>query len=259
MKKIIAILLCLSFVLVAFAACNKEEQPDDQDKDPVVDPTDSDEPTDSDTDPVDSDPDPVIPDEPVDDIPVLDLEGVEAVRYSSLGQDATYTIGGGDKLMSFFEEPFESFLGVCKYYEDNDFELYGYNVLGTIHSATYTRGNNMYHIYWAEGESKLNIVSSKNAGALPTNAPEVTTGDVKTSVTQIQSTEINGQGYVVQLADGSFIINDGGYAHRVDELWDTLKTLNGSEEGIIIRAWFITHFPCFTAFADKYASKVTLE
>jgi hypothetical protein len=71
-------------------------------------------------------------------------------------------------------------------------------------------------------------------------------------------------GYVVRLADGSFIIYDGGYEIRLDELWDTLTTLNGGDKDIVIRAWLLTHphgdhYPCFIAFSNTYASRVTLE
>ena len=270
MKKLIAILLCLAFMLTTFAACTPAEDPAD---DPTKDTSDSTDTTDTndtndtedttDTEDNTSDTEDKKDEEPA--APVLDLEGVEAVRYSSLGEDDSYSIFGGDKLSSFFEEPIESFFGVCKYYQDNNWELYNYNVLNGNHFATWTRGVRLVHIYWIECESELNIVSSSTSGELlPPLEPEVTTGKFKTSVTQIQSPEINGMGYVIQLEDGSFIIQDGGNAGRVDEMWNTLVSLNGGETGIVIRAWLITHghgdhYPCFSSFVSKYASKVKLE
>ena len=144
--------------------------------------------------------------------------------------------------------------------------------MGNVVSATYVKGDAMMHVYWIGGEiNELCIVNSKTAArALPPVTPEVTTGENDTIVTQMRalerdnSTNLNGMGYVVKLADGSFIIYDGGYAVRLEELWDTLTTLNGGEEGIVIRAWLVTHahgdhYPCFLAFASTYASKVTLE
>ncbi len=276
MKKIIAILLCLTFVLGVFAACNKvEEQPDNTndnnvntDNENTGDENTGDENTGDENTGDENTGDENVGDEGVDDVvdakPVLDLEGVEPLRYTTLGQDTQYTITNGDVVMSFFFEPFESFLGVCKYYEKNGYTLYNYNVLGNLHSATYTKKTNLCHIYWIEGENKLNIVTSKTSGTLLPDHTEDITGNVPVSVTQIQSPEINGQGYVIQLSDGSFIINDGGYAHRADEVWNVLKELNGGEEGIVIRAWVLTHAhgdhtPCFATFATKYGSKVKLE
>jgi hypothetical protein len=119
--------------------------------------------------------------------------------------------------------------------------------------------------------NELGIVISDVAGkALPPVVPEVTTGEYETIATQMRAlesdkgTKINGMGYVIRLADGSFIVYDGGYTKRLPELWNVLTTLNGGEEGIVIRAWLLTHAhgdhdQCFLAFADEYGSKVTLE
>jgi glyoxylase-like metal-dependent hydrolase (beta-lactamase superfamily II) len=79
-----------------------------------------------------------------------------------------------------------------------------------------------------------------------------------------KGTKINGMGYVIRLADGSFIVYDGGYTKRLPELWNVLTTLNGGEEGIVIRAWLLTHahgdhYAAFRAFAPLYADNVTLE
>ncbi len=197
---------------------------------------------------------------------VLDLEGVEPVKHSDLGYDDNYSNNcKGEYFMSYYEEPIESFLGVCKYHENNGYELYGYNVLNGNHFATYVKGEKLAHIYWIECESELNVAISDNCGeAMPPKTPAMTTGEYKTSVTQLQSTEDNGMGYAVQLADGSFILYDGGYANRADEMWNTLVALNGNEDNIVIRAWLITHshndhYQCFSEFSNKYADKVTLE
>ena len=204
--------------------------------------------------------------------PVFDLTGVEPIRYTTLGADYQYTVGGGSKLTKYMDEPKESFLGVCKYFDSNGFKLYGYNEMGNVLAATYTRAGLMMHVYWIGGElNELAIVNGRESGkALPPAVPEVTEGKYDTVITQMRaveadvSTQINGMGYVVRLADGSFLVFDGGYSTRVDELWDTLVTLNGGEDGIVIRAWLLTHghgdhTQCYFAFADKYASRVTLE
>ena len=273
MKKLIAILLCLAFMLTTFAACTPAEEPvDDPDKDTSdsTDTNDTEDTTDTndDEDTTDTEDNTADTEDKKDEesaAPVLDLTNVEAVRYTSLGPDDSYTIYGGDKLTSFFEEPVESFFGVCKYYEDNGWTLYNYNVMNGNHFATWTRGVRLVHIYWIECESELNLVTSSISGELlPPLEPEVTTGDFKTSVTQYKSKANNGMGYVVQLADGSFMILDGGYDHCTDDLYNTLVSLNGSEKDIVIRTWLITHSHgdhtgTFQSFASKYASKVKLE
>ena len=280
MKKAIALLICLCFIFSTFVACNHDDQQrgennvntpedentedsnseNDENKEENKDPDDENKPGDS----TDS--------EIVDTRPVLDLTGVEPIRYTTLEEDYQYLAGGDGKLSKFLNEPKESFLGVCKYLEDMSYELYGYNELGNVCSATYTRGSVMMHVYWVGGElNELSIVNSRKGGmTLPAAIPEVTSGKNDTVVTQMRATEdnpktqINGMGYVIRLADGSFIVYDGGYRERASELWDTLTTLNGGEEGIVIRAWLLTHAHgdhtyCFYAFSELYANKVTLE
>ena len=44
-------------------------------------------------------------DEIIDAKPTLELEGVEPIRYSSLGVDYQYTIVGGDRVSKFLNEP----------------------------------------------------------------------------------------------------------------------------------------------------------
>ncbi len=265
MKKIIALLLCLAFVAGVFVACNNVEEP------PVVEPDNGTTEEPSGDGDGDGNGDQEAPDTNEGDSTGLDLTGVESIRYTSLGEDYQYLVGS-NRVSKFTNEPKESFLGVCKYFEESSYELYGYNELGNVLSATYVKGDAMMHVYWIGGEvNEVCLVNSKKGGrALPPKTPEVTTGENDTIVTQMRalerdnSTAINGMGYVVRLADGSFIIYDGGYDIRLGELWDTLTTLNGGEEGIVIRAWLITHahgdhYPCFLAFAHTYASKVTLE
>ena len=197
--------------------------------------------------------------------PVLDLEGVDPIDYDDLDYDDTYSMTSDEWLLSYYEQSFDTFLGVCKYFEDSGYGLYGYNVLADNHFATFVKGKKLAHIYWIECESELNVVLSDNSGeALPPKEPAVITGEYRTSVTQLQSERHNGMGYVIQLADGSFIIYDGGYEEQIDQLWETLVSLNGGEENIIIRGWVITHshndhYTCFSGFSDKYADKVTLE
>lgn len=195
----------------------------------------------------------------------LDLEGVEPVNYKDLDYDDSYSIADKEWLMSYYEETFETFLGVCKYQEDNGYELHSYSVKNGNHFATYVKGKELLHFYWIKCESELNVVLSKNCGdALPPKTPEVTSGEHKTSVTQLKSNVHNGMGYVIKLADGSFILYDGGYIGAEEEMWSALVDLNGGEENIVIRAWLLTHshsdhYKAFSGFSDKYADRVTLE
>ena len=66
----------------------------------------------------------------------------------------------------------------------------------------------------------------------------------------------DGQGYILRLPDGRFIIHDGGYSGG-DRVYKALRELEDGD--ITIAAWFISHphgdhFPAFIDFISKYGS-----
>ena len=96
-----------------------------------------------------------------------------------------------------------------------------------------------------------------------------------TTITQVgqyrdddYDTTYNGMCYIVRLADGSFIIVDGGvdtkkenYAER---FYNVLKKQAPDPDNIVIAAWIFTHghsdhVDMFGKFAQSYADKVTVE
>jgi phosphoribosyl 1,2-cyclic phosphodiesterase len=52
-----------------------------------------------------------------------------------------------------------------------------------------------------------------------------------------------GQGYIYRLADGRFLVHDGGckYDCRPDFMYDAIKELATDKNNIVIAAWFISH------------------
>ena len=302
-SRLLALLISASLLSGALAACNSEyepskEKPSITDSEDTVDEesteesineesepeeeessteteeatedsteeSESEEPTPSDTDTQE----PSVPDAP-DEKTGLDFTDVEPINYTTLRINYTYVIGSGNTLTKYMNKTRDDFLGVCKHFSNDGYELYGYNEMGNLVSATYTKAGLMMHVYWIGGEmNELAVVRGWIYNTLPPATPEVTTGKADTVITQMRANEpevdtrINGMGYVIRLADGSFIIYDGGYAGRADELWDALTALNGGDKNIVIRAWLITHSHgdhtgCFDAFSQKYASMVNLE
>ena len=71
---------------------------------------------------------------------------------------------------------------------------------------------------------------------------------------------------IYTLADGSFIVVDGGFAQDADHVYKTLKELNEREDGkIVVAAWIMSHhhgdhIGAFNAIADKeYAKEINIE
>lgn len=75
----------------------------------------------------------------------------------------------------------------------------------------------------------------------------------------------NGMCYVLTLADGSYLVYDGGCTPDGEALYQYLKEHNRRSDGqIVIAAWILTHadgdhFFGFRAFARTHAADVTLE
>lgn len=80
----------------------------------------------------------------------------------------------------------------------------------------------------------------------------------------IQVSHDNGLGMIVRLADGSFIIYDGGYATETDELYAFLKANTPGGKKPVISAWLLTHthkdhYGCFDAFIRKYSDSIEIK
>ncbi len=90
-----------------------------------------------------------------------------------------------------------------------------------------------------------------------------------TEKTSVLLTQLNlydfGMSYVLRLADGRFIVIDGGWniERDVDKLYNCLKK-QAITENPVIAAWILSHphsdhYHCFIGFIDKYGDKVTVE
>ncbi len=179
--------------------------------------------------------------------------------------DNSYLCGDSSRLNSYEEKTYEDFDRICRYLVYDGYDEYCSSERNGSAFATYIKGSKLASIYWLKERGELNIVMSSTAGKnLPPATPGVTDGRFETTVVQLQQTEkVNGMGYIIRLADGSFIIYDGGYANMTEPLYNKLVELSGGEN-IVIRAWVLTHshadhYPAFAGFAASYADKVSLE
>ena len=82
----------------------------------------------------------------------------------------------------------------------------------------------------------------------------------------VGSASNGGMSYVIRLADGTFIVVDGGYAtnREADGLYELLMANTADGKQPVISAWFITHlhydhYGCLKKFTEKYSDKVTVK
>lgn len=191
----------------------------------------------------------------------------------------TYTTASGAVIKNYSNPTSAKITALRNAYLANGYELYNSAVMGNISSATYVRGSELAHLYWM-GTSWIKVVTSTSEGVrlpdMPTKTGEVKvqqltgTNGYKSYDSQYKKTKNevavlagktkpysstvdtsqdpntgNGMGYIIRLADGSFIIYDGGYFADVQEVSSVLASLSGKAQNksseLIIRAWFVTH------------------
>lgn len=179
--------------------------------------------------------------------------------------DVTYDCQDDSVLRTYKSKTADDFAQVRDYYTSLGYEVYSQNQKNGNDFITLVNDNAMAHIYYLAFNGELNVVTSDTAGAtLPPKTPAVTTGDYPITVTQMQDKRhVNGMGYIIQLADGSFIVYDGAYADQSRSIMQYLQSAAGDND-ILIRAWVLTHshndhYPAFHFFAQKYTKSVTVE
>ncbi len=131
--------------------------------------------------------------------------------------------------------------------------------------ATYTHpdGKTLHLGYYPTLQNGTLRLISVPTGYLPATEPPAYTRVTDTTFTQIkrEGAELNtaaGMSYIMQLADASFIIIDGGPANTKDEddLLAYLRSLTPNGQKPIIAAWFITHaHPDHMALANNFLVK----
>ena len=170
------------------------------------------------------------------------------------------------------------------------------NLEGNVYT-TYTNGKQIVTLTYTPTTKEMRVLMELSANtALPADDNFTpSSNDVATTVTQVGQWYVDtateeylyypesglgnifgethdfaagnnsGMGYVIRLADGSFIIVDGGYntEEHADNLYNVLKEQAGDSE-IVIAAWIFTHAHgdhagAFQKFTNKYAAKVTVE
>lgn len=189
-----------------------------------------------------------------------------ATSPDALGQpQITYDCQDDSVLKTYENQSPEAFRNLCDHYLKNGYDLYAASTKNGNLFETYVKDGAFAHIYFFPQKSELNLVTSETAGtSLPPKQPAVTAGDHPVTVTQMKDTaHVNGMGYIIQLADGSFIIYDGAYAEQTRPIYNFLKDAAGDGE-ILIRAWVLTHshndhYPTFRTFSKRYADKVKIE
>ena len=120
--------------------------------------------------------------------------------------------------------------------------------------VTFLAENHYVYIYYTGYNSQMRVVT----GPIDQYARPDYTEDERSEYTMPYIASIpqpnSGEGYILRLPDGRFIIFDGGYKDG-DRVYKTLRELESKE--IVIAAWFISHphndhYPAFIDFIKNH-------
>lgn len=263
LRSILAVILAICMLCGALVACNSSSSTTDTDAEPNT--TVADEPTNT-VSPAESKTE-ESREEKTETTTTQSGGEVEEDVAAGLPEaepELTYAMYGGYEMTQYAEMAKEDYLAACKYYEEEGYTLWSSNVVGNALSSVYVNGDAYANVMYNGNKRELYLGESESgASAFPEGGEDIDYFDEPT-ITQHYSDDINGMCYFIKLSDGSFIVVDGGYEADLDDAFKTLAKLNGSEYGIHIRAWIITHshgdhYEMFDCFSKKYASRVTLD
>lgn len=193
---------------------------------------------------------------PVGEVPYL--EGSENASVHDYDDEHQVVVLEGVK-----KEEFEAY---CDKLVADGFELYAENEInGNLFMTYYNEGGKMIHTYWIEHFEEVRTVVA-NTELLPITS----NADAESICTPLlhQMKGLEEEGYIIRLADGRFIIIDGGNPteENVNAIYSFLKENAPDPNNISIATWYITHAHtdhcgALAAFSEKYStdSSITLE
>ena len=207
-----------------------------------------------------------------EDLPEFSISATKCITAGNNGWTYVYN--------NATEADFEAYCDMLKadnfaIYTENEFNGAENNQINKF--ATFVTNITQVDIEF-HAEDKLMYVNAtpRTVSALPLReAPTYTAAgaDYPTMLTQLGEEDLQSGDtpvlcLIMRIADGSFVIVDGGlpYADTVERIYDTLYKQAPDKNNIVISSWIITHadwdhFSAFDAFAQTYkdAKNITLK
>ena len=190
----------------------------------------------------------------------LILEGNWNYSFSDKEILESIPVYEGGKFSNVYEGAYDMQTIVIENTNENDYNAY-LNKISENGFSPYTDnsiGNNLFATYQSDKyilttmyfaalkEARVTIEKTGNYDLPALEVDNVYTDKgVEATITQIGIEESagiqNGMSYVIKLADGSFIVFDGGTGRANQQFVEVMKSLADDPEHITIAAWIITH------------------
>ena len=158
----------------------------------------------------------------------------------------------------------KEFEAYCDKLTASGYALYSENEInGNLFKTYSNKKGTMIHTYWTEYFEEVRTIVA-NTTLLPIQSNVDGESVCTPLLHQLKGSEE--EGYIIRLADGRFIIFDGGNAteENADAIYTFLKENAADPNNIAIATWYITHghgdhVGAFLAFSQKYAGDSSIE
>ncbi|MBQ2767685.1 MAG: hypothetical protein IJF49_06365 [Clostridia bacterium] len=199
------------------------------------------------------------------------IEGVNTLPiYPNGSLDSIYTSTKDVRLLIFEEtnaSAYDTYLNALK---ANGYTEYAQNNIAENKFSTYVTDAYVVNLAYYAHKEETRITIEPRTTLPITEAENTYQKAVEPKFTMIglesQSDLQNGMSFVWQLADGSYIIVDGGFnnVHDTQTLYRYMKNNAPDPENITIAAWLITHghgdhHGAYYRFSEVYGKKVNVE
>lgn len=210
--------------------------------------------------------------------PLITLPTVSAAGQNQNGFDfgayksGTYKgrfSGGNSETHLYTGLESQDYTAYLEQLEKAGYKKYADNQVGNNRFAVYLSDKRLVNVSYSPHDASLRV-TVENKSMLPGKAEENRyngTADPFLVQVQLITEEIReGMSYVFRLADGSFLLIDGGWPEKnyaqADKLYGILDQYADGE--IVIAAWIFTHahgdhIGTFNDFIEKYSKQVTIE
>ena len=185
-------------------------------------------------------------------------------NYSS----STQTVDCGDDTTMLYAKNtnYTAYDEYCKTLKSNGYTEYSKrdDVNGNYYRI-YTKGTMALNVYFTKSSSSVRIIAGPLDDIPTKDVDRTPEKNKKPSVTMLAQGEDTdcGLGLIIHLANGKFIIFDGGFS-LYDQLYKKLMDIAPKGDRIVIAAWFVSHphydhQDAVTYFIQKHASSVDVE
>ena len=202
-------------------------------------------------------------------LPILN----EIPHYAGAELRSVYHAGDNNQVVILSDTDPAEYADYRKALEADGFTLYTENEITDNRFATYTNDKYVVTAGYYGYNSEARIIVEPRKTLPPQESENQYTKVIEPSFAMLgvefmngDSLTTNGQCFIYQLCDGSYIIVDGGLTRARDAqaIYDYLRTHAPDPNNITIAAWFITHahgdhHGAYATFSKTYAQKVKVE